>query len=545
MKMNSCRVWMVYLMLVGSVSHVFGELPPLLTESIELQSTDIVAAQPGIEERGLNYGRLERKLAVLFPSSKVYLIPMSCKVIVRGQCPDEVEAATILKIIRAAVVEYEPFREQTPFVLEGSEPTILTLDELIRLKRDELAAACILNELRVGTAIMSNTREVPPVPSLDVTPVAAFPYSTRSLPTLLHHLLPAESRGRAFPASLSNRPCGFAGQPSHTRVPLAPVPASMIEPVPPASVLSDPFQFHLTRAEEQLRAAGLTYEANQLQAIHQSFSARHHATLLIAGKEAQLKALQHEIAQLKQSTVSEAVQVSLRVQLVEVAKSDETWKAIGPLFGDVRPATPQSPERIAGTFSGVLNGDEIHRLLAQLRRSEAVKIVSEPHVTVLNGRQCRFVSGGEFSVPSVVGVGGAQGVACRNFETSIETCPVVVGDQIRLFIKAESTRQDEAVQQAGTHPTSSRRIEISADLRSGQTLVLSGLKNYHPCAVVEPQGRGAFSQVGQLISELTRSDREEIELLVVITPEIIIPMESREIPPAPGDESTRPTSQAR
>lgn len=319
----------------------------------------------------------------------------------------------------------------------------------------------------------------------------------------------------------------------------------MIEPLPPASVLSDPFQFHLTRAEEQLRATGLTYEANQLQAMHQSFSARHHATLLIARKETQLRALQHEIAQLKRSTVSEAVQVSLRVQLVEVAKSDETWKVIGPLFGDVRPAAPQSSERIAGTLSGVLNGDEIHRLLAQLCRSGAMKIVSEPQVTVLNGRPCRFLSGGEVRVPSVVGVGGAQDTAYRSFGTSIEACPVVVGDRIRLSIKAESTRQEEAVQQAGTHPVNSRRIETLVEMRSGQTLVLSGLKNHHPCAVAEPQARGAYSQVGQLISELTRSDREEVELLVVITPEIIIPREPCEIPPAPGDELTKPAPQAR
>lgn len=551
--MNSYRVLMVCLMLIGPVSNVFGEFPPLLTESFEQRSFDIVAAQPGLEERRLDYGRLERKLAVLFPNSKVYLIPfapkavdrgpVARKVLVRGQCSDEEETAQILKIIQAEVVELEGFRWQTLVEYEGLGVEVgHARDHLMGPKPDEQAAACLINELRVRSAVL-DIHEVPPVPSFEVTPVAAFPLSTRSLPTLLHHLLPAESRCMTFPASLSNSPCGFAGQPSLTPASLAPAPTSMIESAAPASVLSDPFQFHLTRAEEQLRAAGLTHEANQLQAIHQSFSARHHATLLIARKEAQLKALQHEIAQLKQSTVSEAVQVSLRVQLVEVAKSDETWKAIGPLFGDVRPAAPQSLERITGTLSGVLSGDEIHRLLAKLRRSGAVKIVSEPQVTALNGRQCRFVSGGEVAVPSVVGVGSELVVAYRSFGTSIEACPVVVGDQIRLSIKAESTCREEAVQQAGTSPTSSRRIETSADLLSGQTLVLSGLYSRRTCAVAEPQGRGAFSQVGQLISERTRSGNEENELLVVITPEIVRELMPHEIPPVPGIEETGPEPQ--
>lgn len=166
-------------------------------------------------------------------------------------------------------------------------------------------------------------------------------------------------------------------------------------------------------------------------------------------------------------------------------------------------------------------------------------------MTVLNGRQCRFVSGGEVPVPSVVGVGGAQGGSYRSFGTSIYACPVVVGDRIRLSITAESTREEDAVQQAGSHPVSARRIGTSVEMRSGQTLVLAGLKSQRRRAVAATQSRGEFAQVGQLISELTRSDHEETELLVVITPEIIIPLGPYEIlpffsVPVPGFEVTRP-----
>ena len=563
--MKTCCVLVVCLTLVGSASSVLGELPPLLTQASEQRFIDFVPSPPkaglpasgarlaatsklstprSTEERKLDYGRLERRLAALFPNSKVYLIPMAFKDIVRGQCPNEDEVATILKIIRDAVVELEPVGWETPFILDGSEPAVLTLNDIVRLKRNDLAAACILNELRVD-AIVSDAHEVPPVPSHDVMPVSTTPYSTRSLPPLLHNLLSADSC-RAMPVWCpSDLPRAVTGPPSYIAVPHPLTAVPTFEPVSPSAPDADPFQSHLTRAEDQLRAAGLTDEAHQLQAMHQMFSAQHQGTLLIARKEAQLSVLQSEIALLKRTTVSNTTQVSLRVRLVEIAKSDETWKAIGPLLGDDRLTDPQSPARIAGTFRGVLNGDEIHRLLDHLCRSGAVKIVSEPQMTVLNGRQCRFVSGGEVPVPSVVGVGGAQDTAYRSFGTSIEACPRVAGDRIRLSIKAESTRQEEAVQQAGTHPTSSRRITTCVEMRSGQTLFLRGLYSRRPSAVVEPKTRGAFSQVGQLISELTRSDREETELLVVITPEIVIPLGPYEIPPffsvpVPGFEVTRP-----
>src|SRR5262249_17741790 len=59
-----------------------------------------VIRDPSLEERRrVDYGKLERKLHLLFPNSKVYLIPMSTKIVVKGQAKDTEEAARILQII--------------------------------------------------------------------------------------------------------------------------------------------------------------------------------------------------------------------------------------------------------------------------------------------------------------------------------------------------------------------------------------------------------------------------------------------------------------
>src|SRR5205085_9202824 len=60
---------------------------------------------PSIEELARHdYGKLEQKLAMLFPNSRVYLIPVSGKIIVKGEARDSQEAANILQIIRGEVI---------------------------------------------------------------------------------------------------------------------------------------------------------------------------------------------------------------------------------------------------------------------------------------------------------------------------------------------------------------------------------------------------------------------------------------------------------
>ena len=64
---------------------------------------------PSVDERRrTDVAKLERKLALLFPNSKVYLIPFSGKIVVKGQAHDSEEAATILQIIRGEVGVPQP-----------------------------------------------------------------------------------------------------------------------------------------------------------------------------------------------------------------------------------------------------------------------------------------------------------------------------------------------------------------------------------------------------------------------------------------------------
>lgn len=62
-----------------------------------------VIRDPTFEDRLRNdFGKLEKQLRILFPNSKVFLVPLQQRLIVKGQARDAEEAARILQIVRSS-----------------------------------------------------------------------------------------------------------------------------------------------------------------------------------------------------------------------------------------------------------------------------------------------------------------------------------------------------------------------------------------------------------------------------------------------------------
>lgn len=61
-----------------------------------------VIRDPNLEnQQREDYGKLERQLQVLFPNSQVFLVPLTYRLIVKGQARDQEEAAQIMQVVRA------------------------------------------------------------------------------------------------------------------------------------------------------------------------------------------------------------------------------------------------------------------------------------------------------------------------------------------------------------------------------------------------------------------------------------------------------------
>lgn len=179
-----------------------------------------------------------------------------------------------------------------------------------------------------------------------------------------------------------------------------------------------------------------------------------------------------------------------------------------------------------------------------LAQNGNAKILAEPKLVTLSGRPATFLAGGEFAVPTVVGVGGVQAVSTsfKGFGTSISFTPTVLDkDRIRLQVSPTFSTINAANSVQGIFGLDTRSTSTTVDLREGQTLALAGL--------IQEQQRGDKSRipfagdlplVGALFSTQSVS-RDETELVIIVTPELVHPMEPEQIPSLlPGMEVTEP-----
>lgn len=240
-------------------------------------------------------------------------------------------------------------------------------------------------------------------------------------------------------------------------------------------------------------------------------------------------------------------QINLRVRVAELSRSqlDRAGVDMNILFADARHAIRTSMGGIPGTISGVFENGEIGIFLDYLSTNGTAKILTEPQLTVLSGRNARLLSGGEYAVPTIVGVGGAQGTTTsfRGFGTSLLATPTVVDrDLIRISIIAEYSNLNEANNSAGVLGTDSRRIQTEVELREGQTLALAGLLSHGTKVEISRLPvLGDIPKIGPLLFSAKKMSQEENELLVLVTPEIVRPMDAHEVPPVPGFEVTKPS----
>jgi pilus assembly protein CpaC len=197
------------------------------------------------------------------------------------------------------------------------------------------------------------------------------------------------------------------------------------------------------------------------------------------------------------------------------------------------------------SLAGIFENGEIDAAIHALMSNGTATILSEPVLTVVSGHSASFLSGGEFAVPTIVGVEGvgAQQTTFHGFGTSLVVTPVVLDrDLIRMKITPEFSQLDSANTVNGIPGVDTRRAETTVQLREGQTIVLAGLISRQNNTQTSKLGFwGDAPVVGPLFSG-KRSIQEETELLILVTPELVRPMDAEEVPPLPGHEVTAPNN---
>ena len=240
-------------------------------------------------------------------------------------------------------------------------------------------------------------------------------------------------------------------------------------------------------------------------------------------------------------------QIMLKVRIAELNRSQlrelgVDWEY---LIKGGRHVVSASMGGVPSTLTGIFENGEISVLVHWLAMNGTAKILAEPTLTVLSGHTASFLSGGEFPVPTIVGVGGAQGTSTtfRGFGTSLIVTPTVLDhDLIRMRIIPEYSEISEANGNGGVQGLDSRRVQTTVELREGQTIVLAGLfAHMSHTKVTRIPFFGELPIIGPAIFNAKEASQDETELLILVTPEIVRPMEPDEVPPVPGFYVTHPT----
>jgi pilus assembly protein CpaC len=187
-----------------------------------------------------------------------------------------------------------------------------------------------------------------------------------------------------------------------------------------------------------------------------------------------------------------------------------------------------------------VDGDDIQIGVRYLQSHGVLRLLSEPTLVTMSGTPATFIAGGEFAVPTLVGSAGLNAVTTdfRAFGAIISFMPTVVDkDRIRLQVSPEFSQINSALTVNNTPGLRVRAATTTVEMREGQTLAIAGL--------LEDNMNGTnVGDIPFLAKVFGRRDmsRNETELLILVTPELVHAMEPEEVPPLPGFDVTEPTS---
>jgi pilus assembly protein CpaC len=208
--------------------------------------------------------------------------------------------------------------------------------------------------------------------------------------------------------------------------------------------------------------------------------------------------------------------------------------------GATRPNIPLNND----TFNIIWGGgsSKVLGMLNAMESSGFAYTLARPSLVALNGQSASFLAGGEFPVPVPNGEGNGISIEYKEFGVRLTLTPTVVGrDRILLKVAPEVSELDYSagVTIAGTTvpALNVRRTDTSISLGDGESFVISGLIRSRTSSNVEKfPGLGDIPVLGAFFRS-SNIDKEESELLMIVTPRLVQPLAvNAQLPALPGEQ---------
>jgi len=235
--------------------------------------------------------------------------------------------------------------------------------------------------------------------------------------------------------------------------------------------------------------------------------------------------------------------VRMRVRLVEFKKNalgklgvDWSDSVAGPtlasagdivsnsLYRPVGEGFAQSLPRAVAPFSTYFGvASNITSRINLLASNGDARTLAEPVLSSVNGGSASFLAGGEVPYPSV-GSNGQTLVQFKEYGVKLDIAPLIdAAGNVRTRIETEISSIDPAVSVQGAPGLITRRAETQVNVRSGETIVISGLLSEESSRAADRvPGLGRLPVIGSLFR--SRDYRNAVtELVVFVTPEVVEP----------------------
>ena len=249
-------------------------------------------------------------------------------------------------------------------------------------------------------------------------------------------------------------------------------------------------------------------------------------------------------------------QVNLRVRIAEVSRGTLrqfgiNWEALAdvgdftfglatgnPIFGEleevgttgtvVQPLLTRQ-NGVNNVIGGYHSDDvDVNTLIDLLAEDNLIAILAEPNLTALSGETASFLAGGEFPVP----VPDDDGIAIeyKNFGVGLSFTPTVLSaNRISMRVNPEVSQLSNegavVIEQIQVPSLTTRRADTTVELASGQSFAIAGLlQNNSSYDHSRVPGLGDLPILGDLFKS-DRFNRQETELVIIVTPYIVKPID--------------------
>ncbi|MFO0879675.1 MAG: pilus assembly protein N-terminal domain-containing protein [Gemmataceae bacterium] len=195
-----------------------------------------------------------------------------------------------------------------------------------------------------------------------------------------------------------------------------------------------------------------------------------------------------------------------------------------------------------------LDNGQIQLACLAMRDMGYSRYLAEPNLVAINGQTANFQVGGLLPVPVVTGTAMANLGGVNFIPTGVQLAftPFITDrDRVRLTINAEISDRDlnapyTKIEGASIPTLVTRNFSTTVELREGQTLAVAGLIENKLDA---DSARVPFLEIIPILGRIAGFDRVgnyEKELVILVTPRLVHPLECNEVPPLPGLDVIEP-----